>query len=117
MTNTIGELYELYRPSDKVRFLSITVDPEYDTPEILQRYADSVGVDDRRWQFAHGPISEIQTLIEKGFLLDASELPAGHPARLVLIDQFGQIRGYYSYDDEADLQLLRQHVRQLAREL
>ncbi len=117
MTNTIGELYELYRPSDKVRFLSISVDPDYDTPDILKRYADSVGVDDHRWSFARGPISEVQTLIEKGFLLDASELPAGHPARLVLVDQFGQIRGYYSYDDESQLQLLRQHVRQLAREM
>lgn len=117
MNHEVKQLYDLYRGSEKIAFVSITVDPEYDTPEVLRRYADSVGVNDGSWKFLRGPIEDVRKLIEQGFLFDASELPAAHPARLVLVDQFGQIRGYYTYDDEAEEALLKQQIRQLARSL
>lgn len=115
MTANLKELYDLYRGSDKVRFLSVSVDPDYDSLTVLTRYAQEHQIDDGRWLFAHGTIDAVRQLIEGGFMLDASDLPGGHPARIVLLDQFGQIRGYYTYDDEAELDLLRQNIRSLAR--
>lgn len=44
------------------RLLSITIDPEFDTPAILQRYAESHGADPAIWKFATGEKAEIEKL-------------------------------------------------------
>ena len=115
MSANIRKMYDLYRGSDKVHFLSISVDPDYDTPAVLKEYAKNYGVNDSRWTFATGPLVDVAALIEHGFMLDASDLPGNHPARLVLVDDSGQIRGYYDYNDDADLERLRENIRTLAR--
>ncbi len=115
MSTNIRKMYDLYRGSDKVRFLSVTVDPDYDSLAVLQRYAADFGVNDERWQFARGPLVDVASLIEHGFMLDASDLPSNHPSYLILVDESGQIRGYYSYNDEDELTKLREDIRHLAR--
>jgi protein SCO1/2 len=109
------ELYESFRGSDDVRFLSISVDPERDTLEVLRDYADSLGVDDERWLFARGPIEDVVALSEKGFLLAAANLPMGHSTRFALVDRDGGIRGYYDSRDEASLKTLKNELRGLVR--
>lgn len=115
MSANIRKMYDLYHGSDKVRFLSVTVDPDNDSLEVLRRYAGQFGVDDGRWLFARAPLVDVAALIEHGFMLDASDLPANHPSYLILVDQSGQIRGYYSYNDEDELTKLREDIRNLAR--
>ncbi|MGB5107120.1 MAG: SCO family protein [Candidatus Zixiibacteriota bacterium] len=117
MSANIKKMYDLYRGLDKVHFLSITVDPDHDSLAVLQQYAREYGVNDGRWIFARGALVDVAALIEHGFMLDASELPANHPSRLILVDQEGQIRGYYSYNDEDDLEALRTAIRELARQM
>lgn len=115
MSANIRKMYDLYRGSDKVRFLSVTVDPDNDSLEVLQRYATEFGVNDDRWLFARGPLVDVAALIEHGFMLDASNLPSNHPSYLILVDQTSQIRGLYSYNDEDELAKLRDDIRNLAR--
>lgn len=115
MSARMQELYEAFRGSDDVRFLSISVDPERDTLEVLDDYADSLGVDDERWLFARGPIEDVVALSEKGFLLAAANLPMGHSTRFALVDRAGQIRGYYDSRDEASLKTLKNELRGLLR--
>ena len=117
MSANIKKMYDLYRGSDKVRFLSITVDPDYDTLEVLRTYADGFGVNDGRWIFARGPLVDVAALLEHGFMLDASDLPSNHPSYLILVDDKGQIRGFYSYNDDDELTALRDNVRNLARSM
>lgn len=117
MAKAFGEMYRLYEGSDKVRLVSVTVDPDYDSQEILQQYASAQGVTDGRWLFGRGALVDVAALIEKGFMLDAGSLPEGHPSKLILVDSEGKIRGYYSSDSDSDLELLKQHIRQLARAL
>jgi protein SCO1/2 len=45
-----------------VQLLSITLDPAFDTPQVLQAYGASKGVDTARWQLATGTAEEIATL-------------------------------------------------------
>lgn len=115
MTANMAELYRLYASSDKVHFLSISVDPDRDSLAVLRRYATDHGVTDKRWLFARGPLTDIAQLLEKGFLLAADDLPTGHPSRFILVDDNGRIRGYYSGDDQESLSALKTHVRVLAR--
>ncbi len=117
MSKQLEELYKLYASSDKVQFVSITVDPQHDTPDVLRDYAKDHSVVDDRWKFLRGDIQDVITLSEKGCLLPAENLPAGHSTKFVLIDQDAQIRGYFESGEPASLSVLKSNIRELARPL
>ena len=52
-----------------VRLVSISVDPEHDTPARLATYAEKHGADRDRWAFLTGPRQEIWLLSRDGFRL------------------------------------------------
>jgi protein SCO1/2 len=104
-----------------VRFVSITVDPAHDTPEILADYARRYVPPqaERLWMFLTGSRDEIHALVGDGLHLSVierseEEVPAGelitHTERFVLIDPEGRIRGYYHGTEEDS-------VRRLAADL
>lgn len=106
-----------------VRLVSFTVDPGYDTPEVLQRYAESFGAPGR-WLFLTGTREELHRLSIEGFKLavdDSPAVPANaaepilHSTRFVLVDAEGKIRGYYEAFDEESVQRLERDLRALAR--
>jgi protein SCO1/2 len=89
-----------------VRFVSITVDPETDTPERLKTYGEGVGADFGRWHFLTGPMDTIAPLAHEGFKLGSVDEPVFHSDRFVLVDGAGSIRGYFTgTDPEAMLRL------------
>ena len=93
---------ELQRPLEKtdVHFVSFTVDPDKDTPEVLREYAEKLHAQPKRWDFLTGSRDAIYALTRDGFKLavsDGSEesgMPV-HSTRVVLVDRRGTIRGYY----------------------
>ena len=111
-------------PADlPVRLVSFSVDPEHDTPEVLERYAQSFQAPDR-WLFLTGDREQILQLSEKGFKLGvAMELPPGtdapepivHSTRFVLVDGEGRIRGYYDAFDEESMERLERDLAALTR--
>lgn len=93
---------ELQRPLDKtdIHFVSFTVDPEKDTPEVLREYAEKLRAQPKRWDFLTGPREAIHSLSQDGFKLglsEGAEEDGGptHTTRFVLVDRHGTIRGYY----------------------
>ncbi len=107
-----------------VRFLSFSVDPERDTPEVLQVYARRYRADDQRWLFLTGERSAMYALIRNGFRLGVEALapndprltthePIVHSNRFVLIDRQRRIRGYYRGDDTESIAQLLQDVETL----
>jgi protein SCO1/2 len=93
---------ELQKPLEKtdIHFVSFTVDPEKDTPEVLREYAEKVNAQPTRWDFLTGPREAIHSLSRDGFKLglsDGAEADGGptHTTRFVLVDRHGTIRGYY----------------------
>jgi protein SCO1/2 len=115
MNRAMRPLYQLYADYVEVQFVSISVDPEYDTPEVLREYAIRQGVTDNRWVFLHGPIERVVWVSEDVFMLPADELPMGHSTKFVLVDQKGQIRGYYDSYNETCIKNLKMHIRELYR--
>jgi protein SCO1/2 len=100
-----------------VRLVSFSVDPEHDTPQVLQRYARSYQAPDR-WLFLTGSKDEMYRLSRQGFKLgvDIPQPTPGAPApepilhstRFVLVDGQGRIRGYYDgFDEESMKKLVR----------
>lgn len=116
MSAVMSDLYHFYGSSDKIRFISISVDPLRDTLETLREYAKRFDVDDNGWVFLRAPLDSVQNLYEKGFLL-SGDLPGEHSTRFVLVDSKGRIRGYYHPEDNASMELLKRHIRQLAQEM
>jgi cytochrome oxidase Cu insertion factor (SCO1/SenC/PrrC family) len=100
---------------DQVAFVSFTVDPTRDTPEVLARYARDFGAADS-WSFVTGPQQALYALATGGFKLEAFEVPpdqqAGgdgpflHSGKFVLVDAESRIRGYYDSSDEAAVRRL-----------
>ena len=109
------EMQRIYNEfsSSELGFVSISVDPENDTLEVLDSYRKRLDVDPDRWNFLRGEIETVRWLSEKGFLLAASDLPYGHSLRFVLVDPTGQIRGFYQSDDVEHLDQLRQDLTAL----
>jgi len=86
-----------------VHLVSISVDPENDTPERLEQFARRFKASPYRWTFLTGEQKALEETVVKGFKLamgkDAeSALQIFHSERFVLIDQQGKIRGYYDAD-------------------
>ncbi len=105
-----------------VRFVSFSVDPGNDTPEVLARYAAAAGAG-ADWWFVTGPMRDLHALSTEGFKLAAMENAPGaetadgpflHSSKFVLVDGEGAIRGYYDSEDEAALRALEADARRLA---
>jgi cytochrome oxidase Cu insertion factor (SCO1/SenC/PrrC family) len=93
---------ELQKPLEKsdVHFVSFSVDPETDTPEVLRVYADKLRKEPLRWDFLTGQRDTIATISRDGFKLGVSESEEPesgpvHSTRFALVDRRGTIRGYY----------------------
>jgi cytochrome oxidase Cu insertion factor (SCO1/SenC/PrrC family) len=122
---------ELDREKD-VRLVTITVDPEFDRPEVLKEYAGRYGADPERWLFLTGKPEAIYPLLNGGFKLAAApsegkaRTPGNevtHSTRLVLVDRKGHVRGYFEgrqIDEQGnpvdDLPKLRRALAQVLRE-
>ena len=123
MSNHMRMLQEKLKYKGQVRFVSFSVDPEYDTPEVLRKYAERFNADAKKWFFLTGPKKEIFDLSERAFRLGVGEIPekdreaadqsVGHSARFVLVDQRGIIRGYYDSQSMKDFDPLISAVERL----
>lgn len=132
ISGTMAELHQSLAAESDARLVSFTVDPERDTPEALQKYAERYGADPERWLFLTGDQKTLYTLIEKSFFLavrqnQGKERTPGnevtHSTRLVLVDRRGHIRGYYDgrrVDEQGnavnDLPRLKTKLAELLRE-
>src|SRR5689334_22121255 len=47
----------------RVAFVSITVDPENDTPDVLKNFADAFGANSGGWAFLTGPPAAVRAVI------------------------------------------------------
>jgi protein SCO1/2 len=122
----IRNLQEGYAQASAVRFFSITVDPQRDTPEVLKKYASRFKADPHRWLFLTGNKADIHRLAQEGFRLSAAEIPQAHrppsgathahSPRFVLVDRKAQIRGYYSSNDKEAMTRLRRDLERLVHE-
>ena len=110
----------------EVTFVSFSVDPAGDTPEVLARYARDFRADPP-WFFVTGPQRALYALSTDGFKLEAFEVPPGqreaggdgpflHSSKFVLVDGRQRVRGYYDSGDEAAVARLRADVVLLQRE-
>lgn len=103
---------------DKVLFLSISVDPERDTVEVLSDYGRRYSADPKRWLLATGDRKQIYDLAA-AFLLGVAEAGDGqfiHSDYWVLVDTKRRIRGYYRGTEAASVKEILRDIKNLDRE-
>ena len=138
----LARVQEEFVGAPDLKLVSITVDPQHDTPEVLQRYAERYGATDR-WWFLTGEKREIYCLATRGFRLSVADpnAPAPiecgaafhlgprpawashgsrglfmHSARVVLVDRTARIRAYHLATDAESMKNLRANLRRLLAE-
>lgn len=107
----------------EVQLVSVSVDPDNDTPEVLRAYGDRFGRDPSRWSFVTGELAAVKRAVEEGFKVAMDGAGAGatafdivHGEHFVLVDRARTIRGYYRPDDEGLAHLERDAYRLAAEE-
>lgn len=116
MTRNMQSIYQEFEENPELRFLSISVDPENDTPEALAEFMAQYGADPARWHFVTGPMPAIQSLSVEGYKVGNLDNPIDHSARFVLVDADGAIRGYYDGLDSGSIEELKADIRALLAE-
>jgi cytochrome oxidase Cu insertion factor (SCO1/SenC/PrrC family) len=122
-TATMAQLQGRLRGSqyhDLVHLVSISVDPDHDTPTVLSEYAARHEADPRIWHFLTGPADDVRDLSEAGFRLAAGGAAADAPAhssKLALVDRWGRVRGYYEGQSPESLEGLWRDLEQVADEI
>jgi cytochrome oxidase Cu insertion factor (SCO1/SenC/PrrC family) len=121
MTAQMASLQKSLRRAGNVKLVSISVDPEFDTPQQLSSFADRYQASGEQWLFLTGGEKQIQRLATEAFKLPMMEgsdpkEPIIHSTRFVLVDGGGNIRGYYDGLDQEARQRLISDVGTLLRE-
>jgi protein SCO1/2 len=96
------------------RIVSITCDPEQDTPEVLRAYADKLGADRGRWLFLTGNMEYIAKIGREVFKQTVG--PGIHRNSAMLIDRAGNIRGSYDMLDVAKVSEMKSQIEKLLKE-
>jgi len=131
MSRQMKELQDALPPSSRARLVSLTTDPDFDTPPVLKIYGDRFGADANRWMFLTGTKKEIGELAAGSLKLSAVEKKPEerasaddlwvHSTIFVAVDKRGQLRGVCQtggegVDWQAEKQKILAAVKQLERE-
>jgi protein SCO1/2 len=113
MNTKLRQVHRALPEGAPAKLVSITVDPDNDSPEILAEYAKAFRAADDRWVFLTGDKEAIIRLARDGFKLPATEDPNVHSLRLVLVDRDGCIRGYFDSTDDRSIANLQNQMKAL----
>ena len=116
-------LVERLEGTDDLAFISFSVDPAHDTPEVLAAFAAERKLDTRRWRLLTGSPEAIKATVEDGLkmALDRRGVLADgtpdivHATHWVLLDRAGQIRGYYDSSERERIDALIADAAALSR--
>ncbi|MFV0338989.1 MAG: SCO family protein [Chthoniobacterales bacterium] len=104
----------------KVKLLSFTVDPEYDTPAVLSEYSKNAHANPERWSFVTaGTDATTKDFVIKGMLQPLVDDPEGvpvHSTRFVIVDAKGHLRAFHDGSDSEVISKVLMDIGSLMRE-
>jgi protein SCO1/2 len=122
LSNSLEKVQDGFVKDQNFKIVSFSVDPAKDTLEALRRYADLHNAIPGKWYFLRGSKDDIFKLAKQGFFVTAKDDEDGgpeafiHSEKLILVDQDGNIRGYYSGVDSMRVQKLMGDIVLLLRQ-
>jgi len=115
LTSKMHVLQEEHKNDDRFKLVSITVDPDTDTPEVLRAYQKKFKVDSDQWYFLRGNIKAIENLLVNGFKLGTVDQPELHSGKFILVDQSSKISGYYDAESSESFGKLKTEITKLLK--
>ena len=123
--NVTQEMRELQDRMKDYEFnlVSLTVDPERDTAEVLKTYRDAHKADPGRWKFLTGEQAEIYGLIHRSFLMPVEEekdrdkkpgFEIIHSTNIMLVDATGRVIGKFNAQKQDEMAKLRKELKRIA---
>lgn len=131
MTAHMKKLQDNLQGLGSARLVTLTTDPEYDTPKVLAAYARKFGAETNRWLFLTGSKAEIARLAVDSLKLTAEEIKPEqrqnpedlfiHSTTFVVVDKKARLRGVFQteaegIDSNREISRIVAAVRQLGRE-
>lgn len=120
LTGSMARLQSELKDLTDLRLISLTVDPDHDTPDKLTAYSQTFGADPKRWLFLTGERANVEAFVTKQLKLGMEKNVAGDPGdkvlhseKLTLVDRKGRVRGFFNGIDANELDKLRQAVKRL----
>jgi protein SCO1/2 len=126
MTARLAPLQAVWKNNPSVKLVTLTTDPEFDTPAVMKKYAEHFGADPEKWLFLTGLKSQIVNVAIQGLKLAAVEkTPAErdsendlfiHTTVSVVVDKQGRVRGSFETMEPDFEGIVTAAVNQLLRE-
>ncbi len=109
-----------YRDVEGINIVCFTLDPEHDTPKVLNEYVQMNtrynGVEDK-WQFLTGGKTDIDRVIKEQFLIQRDIEEPNNIATLWLVDGDGYLRGVYHAASENALRDATEDIALLRKQM
>ena len=99
---------------EELAFVSISVDPDTDTPETLKRYAADFDADVSNWLFLTGEEYKFREVGEQSFRVIVDKFT--HTDNILLVDRWGRFRDRFKWDDPYDMKRFRNVVKDVLAE-
>ena len=121
MKTQMLRIYQRYLTNSNIKFLSHSIDPDYDRPAVLKSYANRLEVDAKKWNFVTGPKEAIYQIAQKSYMVSAQEdkQEVGgfvHSGAFILVDAQRHVRGIYDGTKEAEVNKLIEDIEILLHE-
>ena len=116
MTGNMNIIHKKYKKNDDIRLVSISVYPEYDTPEVLKKYASQYEANTDTWHFLTGNESTVKEVIKDGFKIGDNEDIIFHSEKFALVDRNGMIRAYFNGMKSEDMKKLKKDINNLLKQ-
>ncbi|MXV17621.1 SCO family protein [Hufsiella ginkgonis] len=118
MNYALSGLVKEYDRNKRMQFLTISVDPEFDTPPELKKYSMTYSARAGKWSFLTGDQDKIYEIARRGFLVDAlrDTLEQGnfiYSPMFILVDPLRRIRGYYDSGIKEQVDKLNDEIKVL----
>jgi protein SCO1/2 len=110
MTGQMRKLQDALPQTSGAKLVTLTTDPDYDSPAVMKKYGERFGADFNRWTFLTGTKTEIAALAGGSLKLSAVPVqPADqtnaadlfiHTTIFVVVDKHAQLRGIFETGGE-----------------
>jgi len=119
VSTQMSALQRLLKGSD-VRLVTLTVDPDFDTADVLNRYADAYRADPKRWLYLTGDKRKTYELINKSFLMPVKEMTGKdrepgyevlHSTNILLVNEKGVVVKKYNATNDVEMAALRRDLK------
>jgi len=127
-TQVSGTMYKLQKDLQDydVKYVSFSVDPQFDNPEVLRKYAAGFDADKNRWLFLTGDKKKIVSYIGENFKQHVREVvgpdrkpgwEVEHTGNIMHLDATGRVLGEYNVNHSEDLRRLKKAIRSNAKKI